>query len=357
MKNPNKNGSKKFASNPVAPTTNLQALRKIVQNAPVAQPVAPVEHQVWNALAEIGRQLQILASANGSGVFRAAASPPPIVATPALTDTLSLVELINEFLITKTRSGRSDRYLRALRNSLKKFSYGRSQTPVNAITLAEVETWLHSSQWEPKTQHGYLGDVRTLFNFALRRGYLLKNPALGVELPEIVRAAATIHTPELAAAVLEFARRYDLNICRSLAVRYFAGLRSIEAERTDESLIRAEFIEVTVLTAKGARARRRRVVDIQPNLKAWLALGGELPVKGNKSNVWRDFNAALFKATGIEWAHNVTRHSFCSYHLAKFQNAGATALQAGHTEQMLFSNYREVVTKADGEKYFNIYPA
>ena len=113
---------------------------------------------------------------------------------------------------------------------------------------------------------------------------------------------------------------------------------------------------MTVETAKGGRARRRRLVTIQPNLRAWLDLGGELPVRGSKSNVWRDFTAAMTRATGVPWHHNATRHSFCSYHLAQFQNAGKTALECGHSETMLFKHYRELVRPDVAAAFFEIRP-
>ena len=45
-----------------------------------------------------------------------------------------------------------------------------------------------------------------------------------------------------------------------------------------------------------------------------------------------------------------------SYHLAEFQSAGKTALEAGHTEQILFNHYRELVTKEDAAAFWSIVP-
>ncbi|MGH7939455.1 MAG: hypothetical protein ACREE6_09250 [Limisphaerales bacterium] len=56
-----------------------------------------------------------------------------------------------------------------------------------------------------------------------------------------------------------------------------------------------------------------------------------------------EFQRALL-ATGLEWPQNVARHSFCSYHLARFKSASETALEAGHSEAMLFQNYRSLLT-------------
>lgn len=92
------------------------------------------------------------------------------------------------------------------------------------------------------------------------------------------------------------------------------------------------------VSASNAKTRRRRLVTIQPNLRAWLDLGGELRPIG--AMTVRD----VVRGSGVPCPHNVTRHSFVSYHLAHFGNAGKTAMEAGHTEQMLFSKYRELKT-------------
>lgn len=68
-----------------------------------------------------------------------------------------------------------------------------------------------------------------------------------------------------------------------------------------------------------------------------------------------EFQRAMLRE-GIAWPHNVTRHSFCSYHFGKFRDEKNTALESGNTPQMLFSNYREVVTPELENDYFSIFP-
>jgi hypothetical protein len=281
-----------------------------------------------------------------------AGSFAPTNIAPLHHDGYTVGQLTREFLLAKARAGKSDRYLQALRNSLLKFARGRTATGLASVTVHDVEKWLADNQWQPRTQKGYRNDVRTMFNFAVRRGYCQRNPAAAVELPECDATCVSLHTPAEVRAVLEFARGHDVNVMRALAVRYFAGLRSAECDRIADDAIGEKYIEVS---AEKSKTRRRRLVTIQPNLRAWLALGGGLPVR-NTSQRWAGFSRALHKATGVTWPHNVTRHSFVSYHLAKFENAGKTALEAGHTEQMLFSNYRELVTTEAAEEFWAIYP-
>ena len=65
----------------------------------------------------------------------------------------------------------------------------------------------------------------------------------------------------------------------------------------------------------------------------------------------------VIKLSKVDWVHNATRHSFVSYHLAEFENAGKTALEAGHSETMLFAHYRALVTPAAAKEYWAILPA
>ena len=284
----------------------------------------------------------------GEGSFAPATFSPSI--PPAHCPTVA--GLVREFLLAKARAGRSDRYLRALKNSLSKFVEGRAAVNASSVTSAEIEKWIFNRKWKPRTQKGYLADVRTMFNFAVRRGLVNHNPANGVENPTLDPSLPSLHSPADVRKVLEFARRWDLNLCRLIAVRYFAGLRSSEANRLTEAEIKADFIEVT---ASNAKTRRRRLVTIQPALRAWLALGGSLEF-GDKEQRLRHFCAALATAERVPWPHNVTRHSFVSYHVAGFQNSGKSALEAGHTEQMLFSNYRELVTPDAAKEFWEIRP-
>jgi hypothetical protein len=64
----------------------------------------------------------------------------------------------------------------------------------------------------------------------------------------------------------------------------------------------------------------------------------------------------VIKLSKVPWPHNVARHSFVSYHLAQFQAANKTALEAGHSEQMLFAHYRALVTPGAAAEFWSIVP-
>jgi integrase len=302
--------------------------------------------QAGQALVTAGQAVLAAASALGGqpACFRPVAS---LSRTPAL---LTVTELVNEYLRGKARAGRSDRYLRQLKTSLKSFACGRHSVACDQVLAGEIEKWIYGQGWAAKTSRSYLNDVKGLYNWAMRRGYCERSPALGVELPVLDgHGTIAVHTPDQVKQVLAIARNADLDVCRHLAVRYFTGIRSAECHRLREADIKLEqnLIEVPAVKSK---TRARRLVTIQPNLRAWLALGGELRAIGDMT-VRR-----VIKLSKVPWPHNVARHSFVSYHLAQFQAANKTALEAGHSEQMLFAHYRALVTPSAAAEFWSIVP-
>ena len=112
-----------------------------------------------------------------------------------------------------------------------------------------------------------------------------------------------------------------------IAIGAFAGLRRAELERLDwkEVDLQSDLIEVTASKAKSAR---RRFVRIQPNLAKWLqpyvqAAGNVTPPN------YRELLDSAREAAGIhEWPQNALRHSFASYHLAKFKDTPRAGVRA-----------------------------
>lgn len=272
-----------------------------------------------------------------------AAAPPPPVA-PRRT----VQEVGNELLISKARNGRAANYLHVMRTDLHLLFRGRMLRPVHTITTAELEEWSATGDCAARYRRNIIMDARNFFAFAMRRGYVSSNPALAVEIPEAHNNPVEIHTPAQVAAALHVAQRSDLDVMRLLAVCYFAGLRTSEAKRLVESEIGPRYIEVK---AEKCKTRRRRLVIIQPALRAWLDVGGMLPVSDVDKRL-----TTVKRASGVPFPHNVARHSFCSYHLAAFGSAAKSALEAGHSETMLFAHYRELVTPELAAEYWAIRP-
>ena len=132
-----------------------------------------------------------------------------------------------------------------------------------------------------------------------------------------------------------------------LAIGLFAGVRPAEILRLKKSSIKRGYIEITAASSK---TRKRRLITISPNLKKWIEFDGDYPPLNKRRRL-----AKLLKLAKLEWKPDIMRHSYASYHLAQFESADKTALEMGHRDtQMLFRHYRELVTKEEARRYWEI---
>jgi integrase len=270
-------------------------------------------------------------------------------------------ELVDELLKVREADGASERYLSDLRSRLKQFSDAFDGKSVAEMTAPQVDEWLRSlsnketgKRLSPVTRNNFRRVLITAFNFALGRGYCVGNPAEQSAKAKEIQSAVGILTVEETARLLESAVPL---LVPYIAIGAFAGLRRAELERLDwkEVDLESGLIEVTASKAKSAR---RRFVKIQPNLAKWLQPHVQL-----SGNVTPLSYAVLLESAredaGIhEWPQNALRHSFASYHLARFNDAAALALELGHTNSnLVFQHYRQLVKPKQAERYWKIAPA
>jgi integrase len=279
----------------------------------------------------------------------------------ATNRTCNAVELVTELLEIKQADGASRRYIEDLRSRLGQFAAVFNGKPIAEITSTEIDSWLRSlsdketgKRVASTTRNNFRRVLITAFNFASEHGYCVGNPAEKAAKAKHIDAAVGILAVDQTARLLE---NSTVALLPYVAIGAFAGLRRAELERLDwyEVDLKSKLIEVTAQKAKSAR---RRFVKIQPNLLEWL-----WPYKQLRGNVtppdYRELLDSAREAAKInDWPNNALRHGYASYHLARFNDAAALALELGHTNSnLVFQHYRQVVRPSEAKRYWKLAPA
>ena len=261
-------------------------------------------------------------------------------------------ELFGKFIEVKRIDGASKRYIISLRSCIGRFAEDFGDNIISEITSLQVGDWLRSLSVSPVTRNNYRRFLGVFFEYSVEGGYASTNPIRRITPAKENAGPTEIFSPKEIQSLLIHC---DTKVLPYLAIGAFAGLRSAEINRLTWENVRLDrsFIEIP---AKKAKTAQRRLVEIQPNLHAWLT-----PFASQKGKIcppnFRKWLTEEIARSGVEWKNNGLRHSFASYFLAKFPDAPRLAMELGHTDtHLIFKNYRELVTPDEAEEYWNIFP-
>lgn len=141
---------------------------------------------------------------------------------------------------------------------------------------------------------------------------------------------------------------------------FFAGLRPIaEIQPLSFEQIDFEAKVIKVVTTKTARNPRRQV-PLEENAFEWLKGFRESRGPICPSNLAKRVGRAK-KSAGIEWGHDIMRHSYGSYWEAAQRDQSGCREQLsynmGHSSFKTYEqNYRNDRSKADASAYWAISP-
>jgi integrase len=269
---------------------------------------------------------------------------------------VTVADLAKEVVEAKRKDGHSPIYIADLKKRLATFSAEFGERRIAGITVEELDNWLRNLNCGPKSRANFRANVGVLFSYAERRRMIDSNPILRTARPKLIDKAPEIFSVDELASLLKAASTSAPDVVPILAIGAFAGLREAEIKRLswEEIDLRRGFIEVKAAKAKTAR---RRIVEIQPNLREWLTpyagmTGAVVPVNPRKK-----LDLVCKGAELTRWPQNGLRHSYASYRLAATHDAPRVASDLGHTSpNMLYSNYRELVLPEEAARFWKLVP-
>jgi len=298
---------------------------------------------------------------------------------------VTVSKAIETFLAHQEAEGASERHLASLTSRLGRFKSDKGGLLVSAINIGNFTEWLNGlratradkegEKLAAVTRHNLSRSLRSFFVFAQERGWILTNPVpiakrsknKSTKLAK-AKAPAVLLPPDVTLfmnAVLAVAPR----MVPFWSLKFFAGIRDAEAARMDWNMIDLDGGEIH-LPANVSKTGEARTVKILPNLDAWLrphaATSGSiapgdmarrysykqilasLATKDKKGKVTKEF---IFPS-------NAARHSFGTFHLFHFRNAGETALQLGHKSNpaMLHEHYKNPTAEKHAAAFWAIMP-
>jgi integrase len=296
---------------------------------------------------------------------------------------ITITTALDRYLRHIEAEGASDRHVKSVESRIGRLVEDHGDKLVASIDEGIFSDWLNGlrgtradkrgDKLSLTTRDNLKRTIRTFYGYCIGRGWasvnpvplasrkktkahrVAKNKAPAIMLPEEV--AKFLHkVEEVAAPVLPF-----------WLVKFFAGIRDAEASRLDWSMIDMDkgVIRIPATASKTGDARN---VTILPTLADWLRpyaqKSGPLAATDAKRRYY--YKKAMRHLTKPEkkggkkrpftFPSNAARHSFGTYHLFHFRNAGETALQLGHKSNpaMLWEHYANPSAEEHAEAFWAI---
>jgi integrase len=307
----------------------------------------PFGVQVDSAASEYAEALKVLGQR--ATVLEAARQFARTLTVVASEKTVQAV--VDELIQTRQKDGSSIRHVDDLRSRLDRFAVA-VKCKIGEVSAARIQDFLLSMELAPRTVNNFRTSISNLMTFARMRRYLPANSDPIQEVPEVKEPhrEVGIYTP---AEVEKMIQKASPAFLPYVLIGAFAGLRQSELERLDWADVGEKYIRI-----RGAERRTKstRLVEIQPNLLAWLKAirqpkGPVVPF----ANVCNPLTR-LAKKAEVSQKHNALRHSYGSYRLAIVQDAAKVSFEMGNSPKMVFEHYREIVTPEQAHRWFGLKP-
>jgi len=284
-----------------------------------------------------------------------------------------LSQAIDELLLNRKSAEASARYVNDLRLRLGRFKQAFPDASTRSITKANIGSFLEGLGVAASTANTFRRDLRTLFEFAVERGYVEINP-VRVKVIKCKDSKIEILSVEQTARLL---RSCDPESLPAVAIAAFCGIRQAEIERLDWSKVDLDEKIISV-DADIAKTGSRRVVDLPDCAIKWLAphakdrgkvMPSDFRILFDRVRVRAGFKPSFSQRrdavlqtflqgkTKLEpWPANCLRHSAISYRVAQCKDIGLVATVAGNSPSMIQSHYLELVKPSAADAYFKITP-
>ncbi len=202
--------------------------------------------------------------------------------------------------------------------------------------------------------------LMSFFTHCVGEHWLEDNPAQG--LKKFTKADFSNKTPCILTAkearkLMEHLENYaGGRLVPYFVLTMFCGIRPTakngEIGRVEEADLDLRLKELTLPKEK-TKTGEKRVVRLEPNVVQWLKAYPlrEFPI------IATNFRKLHLKVRAdFKLGYDVLRHTYCSMLVGKYRSVGDAALQAGNSEDVIWSNYLNLVRDSEARTFWNIKP-
>lgn len=269
---------------------------------------------------------------------------------------VTLPELIRRYREAKERENLSEDGLSNIKKRLKAYE----QDSGGKMDRETIRKWLHrpKSDGSPRSATTVVNDraiLNGMFAWAVIEGLVADNPVATIRKPKTSPARSRILTVEQAERLIEAATEFKGGMrLPYFALALFAGIRPRELHRLKKKDVNLKSKTITIDAEQSKTRRRHRFVTIEPKLLS-LIKGRDIEAALSEKNFRRDFDAVRALAGLLDdWQDDIMRHSFGSYHLSQYGDAKRTAREMGNSEDIVFQNYYDRVSKEDAGVFWRV---
>ncbi|MCQ2366521.1 MAG: site-specific integrase [Akkermansia sp.] len=264
------------------------------------------------------------------------------------------VEMALEEREKKNRRARTVTDFRYYCKRLMARNPGLAERRMRGITSDDCRAYLQAGYGESPSQYRKARAILSgVFSTSIKHDWCDSNPVSRVEVPEVVEKPIeplTIEEVERLEAAAQLPEHRDMQL--SLHLMLYCGIRPTEVSRIDpERDIDWEHAQVLVrpTTSKtgGGRVvplRKADAITVRTIPRRWVQRWHALRSKAgwNQSHPWQP---------------DICRHTFATYHAARFRNFAALQLEMGHRDSSLLRTryvYAGNDTEAFAQRYFRV---
>ena len=275
----------------------------------------------------------------------------------------SVQELFAAYREAKRKANCREWHLRTIAYRVGRFAETFGQRELAEITADQVGRWLDEYQSNrgkplgPVSRNNFLAYLNAFFNFAVKKGYASINPVEKIDRVHLDRPEIAILTPDEVRRLLYAARAHAPALAPYLAIAVFAGVRPTELQRLTWEHVNFDLRYIHI-GGGSSKVRNERYVDMEDVLIKWLEPYRQPSGQIAPSDMYtftKLFNRVRREA-GLKdtWSPDSMRHTFASYHAAKYERKDRTALMMGNSVKMLDRHYRRPLHRSDTTEFWNI---